>query len=90
MLGDPARNDAAVMLEFGVNTERDTVIGDPLTNAYANRSDLQFAPRRLHDPYADTSVAPLAINTKTREDPDDPLLELVHVAADILPAPAQI
>src|SRR5271169_6852455 len=60
VLGDPARNDAAVMLEFGVNIERDSMISDPLTHADADRGDLFLFPRGPHDPYADAAVAPFA------------------------------
>src|SRR5271170_3546841 len=90
VLGDPARNDAAVMLEFGVNIERDSMISDPLTHADADRGDLFLFPRGPHDPYADAAVAPFAAYLEAGECPDDPLLEVAHVAAHILPAPTQI
>src|SRR5690242_21704219 len=55
-------------------------------------------PRRMswgmswgaHDPNADAAVSPFAAHLEARERPDDPPLELVHIAAHILSAPAQV
>src|ERR1700720_3206222 len=58
VIGDPARDDPAVMREFGVNIEREPVISDPLTHAHTDRGDLFLIPRRPHAPYADAAVSP--------------------------------
>src|SRR6202007_3403241 len=69
---------------------RQTVISDPPPHAHADRGNLFLVPRGPHHPYADAPVAPLAAHREAREWPDDPSLELVRVAAHILPAAAQI
>ena len=90
VLGDPARNDAAIMLEFRVNIERDTMVRDPPAHAHADRGNLFLIPRGPHDPDADAAVAPFSVHSEARDGLDYPFLELVHVAAHILPAAAQI
>ena len=90
MLGDAARDDAAVMVELRIDVECDAMIGHPAPHAHADRGDLFLASAGPRNPDADAAVAPLTADAELRERADHPLLEPVHVAAHIAIAAGEI
>ena len=89
MLGDAAGNDAAVMLEVGIDVERHAVIGHPAPHPHADRGDLGLAGAML-DPDADPALAPLAVDFEACERANHPFFEVVDVAVHVLTAAGEI
>src|SRR5207237_4200634 len=94
VFGNAARDDAAEMVEVGVDVERHPVIADPMAHPDADRRDLVLAPVlwavTAGDPDADPAVAPLAPDIEARQGTDHPFLEPPDMAAHVAVAPAQI
>src|SRR6516165_9735694 len=90
MLGDAAGDDAAVMVEVGVDVERHAVIGHPAPHAHADRGDLVLAAVRPYHPDADPAGAAFAADAEPGEGTDHPFLETVDMAAHVAVAPDEI
>src|SRR6516165_5230365 len=90
MLGDAAGDDAAVMVEVGVDVERHAVIGHPAPHAHADRGDLVLAAVRPYHPDADPAGAAFAADAEPRERADYPLFEPVDMASYIAVAAIEI
>src|SRR4051812_14385994 len=82
---DAAGYDAAVMVEVGIDVQREAVIGHPAAHSHPDRGDLVLAPALVRqapgNPDADPSGAPLALDVEARQRRDDPLLKAPDMAA---------
>src|SRR6516162_7656036 len=90
MFGDAARDDAAVMVELGIDVECDAMIGHPAPHAHADRGDLFLTTTGPRDPDTDAAVAPLTADVEMHERVDHPLFEPVDMAAHIAVAADEI
>src|SRR6516164_10240615 len=90
VLDDPARDDAAVMVELRVDVEPYTVIGHPAPHPHADRGDLVLRCTAPHHPNADPALAPLALDAEMRKAADHPFLEPMDMASYIGSAPGEI
>ena len=93
MPADPARHDAAEVLEVGLDVEADAVEAHPVAQPEADRGDLVLdigATLRPAHPDADAIGPDLAGNVEPRQRGDQPRLQQRHEAADIATATAQV
>src|SRR6516165_201379 len=90
VFGNTAGDDPAIMVELGIDIEREAVIGHPSPHAHSDRRDLFLTPARPRDPNSDAAVTTLPPDIESPERADDPLFELVDIAAHILSSPMQI
>src|SRR5690606_9513875 len=71
------------------DVDGDAVEGDPAAHPHADGGNLVLAPV-MGDPDADPSCAPLALQVEAGEGADDPFLQIMDIAPDVLAAVLEV